>query len=65
MIKEKLAKLIDVKTIITLLFATAYVIFIAVEIPIPAEFVEILKIIIIFYFGTQAGKAISNSKKGG
>ena len=54
-VRSKIAKLIDVKTIITILFSLAFIasIFLGKQ---DAELAEIVRIIIIFFFGTQAGK---------
>jgi hypothetical protein len=51
--KEKLAKLIDVKSIVTLMLT---LVFAYLSITGKAEIREIYLIIIAFYFGTQAEK---------
>lgn len=53
---EKLIKLLDVKSIVTILFTITYVILVLWPKVIPSEFSEIFKVIIYFYFGTQVGK---------
>lgn len=56
MIVEKLAKLINVKTIVTLLL-TAVFCFLAIKGAIAAElFMTIFTVVIGFYFGNQAGE---------
>lgn len=58
-IKEKLAKLIDVKSIVTILFAIAFVIFTFMRIITGEQFYSIFQIIIAFYFGTQYQKMVT------
>lgn len=54
--KEKLAKLIDVKTIVTLVF-TIVVSYLGIIGRVSEQnMIDIFKTIIIFYFGTQAAK---------
>ncbi len=53
---ERLAKLLTVKSIITLLFAIAFVLLLFMKITIDETFKDIFKTIIVFYFGTQAKK---------
>mgnify|MGYP001037213330 CR=1 FL=1 len=58
-IKEKIAKLIDVKTLVTLSLTAAFV-YLAVTNQIETlDFKEIFTIVIVFYFGTQSGKQMS------
>ena len=56
--KEKLAKLIDVKSIVTLALTGAFV-YLACEKVVPQEFQTIFTVVISFYFGTQAAKKAS------
>ena len=58
----KIAKLIDVKSIITLTFGIAFVIFTYLRITTGEQFYNILMIIISFYFGTQVGKKNEDKK---
>jgi len=61
--KEKFAKLIDVKSIITLV-CTAVFAFLAATGAVNAEqFLMVFNILIAFYFGTQAVKAKSGESK--
>ena len=54
--KEKLAKLIDVKSIVTIIL-TAIFSYLAVEGLVTAqEFLTVFTVVIAFYFGTQAQK---------
>jgi hypothetical protein len=55
MLKEKLAKLIDVKSIVTLLLTVVFCILSVVG-NTPSEFVTIYTTIIGFYFGVQYAK---------
>lgn len=57
MIKERIARLINVKTIVTLIFVIFYQAFIGIGIIPSNGYEDIVKMIVIFYFGTQVGKA--------
>ncbi len=54
--KEKLSKLIDLKTIVTLLLTLVFCILVIFKIEIPEFFIEIYRLLIVFYFGTQCQK---------
>ena len=58
--KDKIAKLIDVKSIITLLFGIAFIVFTFLGITTGEQFYNILQVIIAFYFGTQLGKRLED-----
>ena len=54
--RERIAKLIDVKSIITILFAVVFG-YLSIEGSItPDQFLTVFTVIISFYFGTQAQK---------
>lgn len=53
---DKIAKLIDVKSLITLAFGIAFIVFTYMQITTGEQFYNILMIIISFYFGTQVAK---------
>jgi hypothetical protein len=55
--KEKLAKLIDVKSIVTLLLTITFVALALTKVISGQEFMTIFTVIISFYFGTQYQKA--------
>lgn len=56
MIKERLAKLIDVKSIVTILLTGGFL-YLSVKKSINADqFLTIFTVIVAFYFGTQAKK---------
>lgn len=59
---EKIAKLIDVKSIVTLTLTVTFVILCLNGKALDDKFVDIFKLIIVFYYGTQAAKL---SDKGG
>lgn len=61
--KEKLSKLINVKTIVTLIFVIFYQIFIWLKVVPNSDYAELVKLIVIFYFGTQVGKAENIERK--
>jgi len=63
MIKEKISRLINVKTIVTLIFVIFYQLFIGIGVIPSNGYEDIVKMIVIFYFGTQVGKA--EAKKDG
>ena len=54
--KERLSKLSDVKSIVTLVLTGVFA-FLSVRGSVPQEFQTIFTVIISFYFGTQAAKA--------
>ena len=54
--KEKIAKLIDVKSIVTLSLTATFVA-LSSRGGVPTEFITIYTTIIGFYFGTQANKS--------
>ena len=56
LIKTKLAKLIDVKSIVTLVFTSAFTYLAVVGKVSASQFTEIYLMIVGFYFGTQAKK---------
>lgn len=55
--KENLAKLIDVKSIMTLSLTIGFVCLTITGELTGAEYMDIFKTIVIFYFGTQAAKS--------
>lgn len=57
--KEKLMKLIDVKSIMTLLLTIGFIFFTARRDISGEQFNTIFNIIVAFYFGTQATKITS------
>ena len=60
--KEKLAKLIDVKSIVTIIL-TAIFAYLAVMGTVTAqEFLTVFTVVIAFYFGTQAQKTVDRAK---
>jgi len=54
--KQKFAKLIDVKSIVTITGWFAFIAFVGWGIVQGTSFEEVMKMIIVFYFGTQAAK---------
>lgn len=54
--KEKLAKLIDIKSIITILLTIVFCYLSIVERIAPELFLQIFTVVIAFYFGTQYQK---------
>lgn len=54
--KEKLTKLIDVKTIITLSLLLSVITLTLRGIIEPSPLVELLKMVVVFYFGVKAGE---------
>ena len=59
--KEKLAKLIDVKSIVTLLLTVVFCVLCIIG-TLPTAFLSIYTMIIGFYFGTQAQKQAEAQK---
>lgn len=60
--KDKLSKLINVKSIVTLLLTTVFA-YLAIDKTITGqEFLTIFTVIISFYFGTQSNKNDNNKE---
>ena len=55
--KEKLAKLIDVKSIMTLLLTAGFLILTCIKEISGQDYQNIFQMVVCFYFGTQAQKA--------
>ena len=62
-ILTKVAKLIDVKSIVTILLTIIFGIMTFYRVVSSEQFVDVFKTIIIFYFGTQAIKKASDTKE--
>lgn len=62
---KKLAKLIDVKSLVTLALAAAFIILSLKGIISADQFMTVFTVVISFYFGTQVGKkeAIESNDK--
>ena len=59
--KEKLAKLIDVKSIVTLFLTGVFCYLSIVGTISPELFMSVFAVVIAFYFGTQASKKQTNT----
>ena len=59
--KEKLAKLLNVKSIITLILCGVFVYLSVIGQILPDQFLTIFTIVISFYFGSQYGKKEANT----
>lgn len=53
---KKLAKLIDVKSLVTLALTAAFIILSLKGIIVADQFMTVFTVVISFYFGTQVGK---------
>lgn len=62
---KKLAKLIDVKSLVTLALTAAFIILSLKGIIVADQFMTVFTVVISFYFGTQVGKkeAIESNDK--
>lgn len=60
-IKDKLAKLIDVKSIMTLLLTMVFCVLALVDVISSEQFLTIFTVIVGFYFGTQATKKTTDT----
>lgn len=60
--KAKFVKLIDVKSIVTILLTIVFSIMTAAGRVTSEQFITIFTVVISFYFGTQAGKKDSNGE---
>ena len=54
--KEKLVKLIDVKSIVTLILAVVFAVLSLKGVISPEQFLTVFTVVISFYFGTQFEK---------
>lgn len=61
MIKTKLAKLIDVKSIITILLTAGFLYLTAIGKITAEQFMTVFTVVIAFYFGTQARKGMGSN----
>lgn len=61
-IKERAAKLIDVKSIVTIILTIIFSVLALLGVITASQFVDVFKTIIIFYFGTQAIKKANDIK---
>ena len=59
----KVAKLIDVKSIVTITLTVIFGIMTLYRVVTPEQVVDVFKTIIIFYFGTQAIKKSTDTKE--
>ena len=57
--KEKIAKLINVKSIVTLVLTGVFAYLAIVQLITPDNYMTIFTVIIAFYFGTQAEKRVN------
>lgn len=62
-LKERFAKLLDVKSIVTIFLAVIFGILTLWQVVSAEQFVDVFKTIIIFYFGTQAIKKSTETTK--
>lgn len=60
--KEKLAKLVDVKSIMTLMLTLVFCILALTDVISGQEFTTIFTVIVGFYFGTQSQKAVDKKE---
>ena len=56
--KENLAKLIDVKSIVTIILTAIFAYLSVVGLVTAQEFLTVFTVVIAFYFGTQAQKKV-------
>lgn len=61
---KALTKLVDVKSIMTIVLTVGFVVLTFLYTDVPTEYVDIYKMIVIFYFGTQAGKRSAEEEGG-
>lgn len=61
---KKIAKLIDVKSLVTLALTAAFIILSLKGIIKADQFMTVFTVVISFYFGTQVGKRDAEKQKG-
>lgn len=59
--KDKLAKLIDVKSIVTILLSVVFCYLCIIGYIAADQFMTVFTVVIAFYFGTQVQKAVNTS----
>jgi hypothetical protein len=64
-IKERLAKLLTIKSIVTLVFVLTYEYLLVTETNIDSDFKNLVLMILSFYFGTQSDKVLKGGKTDG
>ena len=64
-IKRKLAKLIDVKSIMTLLLTLVFCVLAATEVITPDQFMTVYAVVISFFFGTKTGQYQAEAERKG
>lgn len=62
---KKLAKLIDVKSIVTFVLTGVFAYLSIIGVVSGEQFLTVFTMVISFYFGTQAGKREKEEKEGG
>jgi hypothetical protein len=62
-IKERIAALLSVKSILTLVLTAVLAYLVVKQYEIPEFFQEIFKIVVLFFFGYQTGKAMNGGSK--
>lgn len=63
MVKEKVAKLINVKSIVTILLTVLFII-LSIKGEIPGEVMNLYTVVISFYFGTQIERRKGDGSNG-
>lgn len=63
-VKEKFAKLIDVKSIVTIMLTIVFAILALTERITGQDFLTVFSVVIAFYFGTQAQKKKESEEHG-
>ena len=61
--KDKLTKLIDVKSIVTIILTVVFAVLSATGKVSPEQFITIFTVVIGFYFGTQYQKKVEEDSK--
>lgn len=61
--KKRLAKLIDVKSITTIILVIVFAILSVRGVISAEQFINIFTVVIAFYYGTQAGKKTTSSEE--
>lgn len=61
--KQKLIRLLDVKSIVTIVLLAVFSVMALTGRIAESSFMDMFQMVLIFYFGTQAGKTVSPERK--
>lgn len=63
-VKERFAKLIDVKSVVTIILTLVFAYLAIVKVIDAAQYLSVFTVVVAFYFGTQYNKNVTSTDKG-